>query len=373
MNMEKKQAVLALDIGNSETRGIVLCRKDGVLCERFFTASNRFAEVEPDYMPPEDYSSDTSTVFNVKAVVHGKAFEGTYVNGLVREREFSLRSIRPSVQETKYNAKSTVLSYIMAMYEGYKAVAEIYGKDVTEITVDWQSVVVLLPPGDKDIGQEQLLKLLKSVGTLDIVYPEVCDKIKVKKLVVYPEGFCAFIGALYTRGIKIRGGFESAADDTVLVIDVGAGTTDVLIVKNGKLIDTSRTSIKYGGNAIVQGVGKAFAKSGIDVLESDIDVGVYTGAVRVGSEIKDIVPVINTLKRSVSSMIVQKLRGFFDSLEFPIHSLNKVLVCGGGALAGEKAEINLLSDYLVEYLKELCPSIELMEIPKENERGMSLR
>ena len=77
--MTQGNATVILDLGNSETRGIVLNGKSqqtGRFMERSFTISNRFSDVGEDYIPSSDYSDETSTIMRINAVVGGAPFVG---------------------------------------------------------------------------------------------------------------------------------------------------------------------------------------------------------------------------------------------------------------------------------------------------------
>ncbi|MDR0920484.1 MAG: ParM/StbA family protein [Oscillospiraceae bacterium] len=360
--MAKKQAVLVVDFGNSETRAIVLCKKDKKLKERKFTVSNRFAEVDNGFIPDEDYSDDTSMVFNIDTKIGDKNIVGTYVSGEVQEREFSTSFIRPTAQEAKYTAKSTVLSYTKAIFKAYEALADIYSVDKDKLDVEW-TVVVLLPPGDIEKGKAKMAELLQNINKIDCTFPQFNKDISLKSVAVFPEGFCAYIGTVFERGVTPRAEFVDTLKETVLVLDIGAGTTDMLIVKDNRVINNSLYSIKQGGNNIVQTLNSSFMRKGVELLESDLEKAVVTGFVKVGAGVEDVSDTICKAKRAVAGIISNKIKTFLETSEYPLNSINKLLVCGGGAMQSENEKITSLSKVLVEQLKGVAPSIELLSTP----------
>lgn len=366
--MTQGNATLVLDCGNSETRGIVLFGKDmstGKLREKTFTLSNRFGYVTDGYVPSSDYTEDTSTIFKCSAVVNGQTFEGTFANGEVQNKEFNVAPLRPSATEKKYHSATTALSYELAMLYAYKAIMRMtHSASMSSLDITW-NVVVLLPPGDIDIGKEHLVNLIKSVDKIEATFPEVEIPIKLNRVTVLPEGFCAYIGAVYDRGRLIRPEMNYLLSETTLIFDIGAGTTDILIVKDNKIIDSSKYTINRGGNNVIQQVKKALRLEGIVLSETDIATGVVTGKVKDGSRTVDITEIVNKAKSDIAKTLVADTQSYLEETEFPIRSIARLLVCGGGAMGGsEDAETTALGETIIEYLKRLSPYVELVKMPE---------
>lgn len=367
--MTQCNATLVIDFGNSETRCIVLCGKDantGKARERSFTLSNRFGVIDEkgSYTPSADYSEDTTTVLNLEAVVDGSRYEITCVNGEAQLREYNVAPMRPTALEKKYNTGVTALSYELAMLYAHRAVQKITRvSDIKSLDVTW-TVVALLPPGDLDFGKTKMADLLKSVTEVNCSYPDVRIPIKVNKILVLPEGFCAFIGTVFDRGRVIRPNMSPLLKETVLVFDIGAGTTDILIVKDNKVISNSKHTIKRGGNNVMQGVRRELRDIDIILSETDVAKGIIDGFVRDGSKVVDIRGIINTCKDEIARYLVADMQSYLEETEIPIRSIGKLLVCGGGAIGGEGYATKSLGESIIAYLKRLSPNVDLIEMPE---------
>lgn len=364
--MTQGSATLVLDLGNSETRGVVLFGRDmttGRLREKTFTLSNRFAEVEDDFVPTSDYSDDTSTVLKIKAKVNGNDFVGTYANGEVQLKEFNIAPLRPSATEKKYLAMTTALSFELAVLHGYKAIMRMMrASSIESLDITWD-VVVLLPPGDIDLGKDKLIEMLKSVTEVNCTFPSVKMPIKMNRIMVLPEGFCAYIGAVYDRGHVIRPNMEYLLNETTLIFDIGAGTTDILIIQDNKIIDSSKHTINRGGNNVTQQVRRALRAEGITLTETAISAGVVSGKVKDGSREVDITEIVNKAKTEIAQHLVADTQGYLEETEFPIRSIGRILVCGGGAMSSAEGS-KALGEAIVTYLKRLSPYVELVELPE---------
>lgn len=370
--MVQGQGTIILDMGNSGTRVIVKYGKDGNTGryhERQFTLSNRFSMVSEGFKPSEDYSEETSTVFGIEAVVGGQPLGGVWANGEVQEREFSVGDIRPSALEKKYSAKTTALTFEVAILYATRAVMQITRvSDFKQVDVTW-NVVVLLPPGDLAEGKSKMIDVISSVKHVYCSYPDVDFPIKVNKIHVLPEGYCAYMGVIFDRGSIIRPEYQSLIGETTMVIDIGAGTTDIMIIQNKSIIQSTMTTIDRGGNQVSQLVKKGLKVNyGLKLKEVDINKGIISGTVRDGSKTIDIVDIINSAKDSVANSIVNDVRDFFEETEFPIRSIGKLLVCGGGSMSSEDDEsgsenIKALSEAIVSQMKVYSPNIELVGIP----------
>lgn len=363
---------LVLDLGNSETRGIVLCGKDknGKLKDKYFSLSNRFAEVAEDYVPSVDYTPDTSAILKVDFTVGDQKIKGCYANGELQLREFNIGPLRPSATEKKYTSVTTVLSFQLAVLRAYGIVKELMG-DISADDIIW-SVNVLLPPGDMVAGQQKMSDLIKSVTAVDSVYPKMSFKVNIKQVVVLPEGFCAYIATVYDKGNVIRKDAKSLLKEATLVFDIGAGTTDVLVVKDNKIINSTMHSIERGGNNVQQLVKKSMRTEcdNLRLPESEIAQGLIDGYVKDGSRTVDITEFVNSARDSVASYLISDLQSYLEETELSPRSINKVLICGGGAI--NKGGCKALSEAIVFYLKRLAPYVELVALPKDTVTGEEL-
>lgn len=360
-------ATLVLDLGNSQTRGILRYGKDpsGKTRERYFELPNSFAMVEPNYVVPADYKTSTSSVFELSAVVQGKPVSGTFCNGELCDKEFTSSAYRPSALEKKYDNLTTALSFAQSILKASNLIVELTrASGLDQLDITW-NVVALLPPADVDAGAKVLEEMFRSVKHINFKFPNIGMPVKLDKVLVFPEGFSAYVGVLYEKDSSLRVGYENLENDTILVLDIGAGTTDYMIIKENKVLDYTKETSDIGGNNVAMMVRREIKNlHGIGRLpESDVATAVKEGYVRDGNRNIDVTDIVNKAKTSVATNLVNEMRSYFEENQFPIRTINRILVCGGGALAGNNNQIISLSGAIINYLRKLAPYVESIAYP----------
>lgn len=380
--MVQGNATLVVDLGNSSTKGKVLFGKDsqtGKFRERGFDIPNVFAPIDEDYVVSSDYDDATSTILRVDTTLNNRRIVGDFCNGDLQVKEKPLCTIKPSASSKKYDLDSTVLSYRLAFLFAYKAIMNMQRiSDFSQMDITW-TVVTLLPPGDLDTGKEALSEIVNSIDRLHAVFPAVDIPIKVTKTVVLPEGYCAYAGVVYDVGHQFRPDYKFLTEETVLVIDIGAGTTDIVLIKDNKMVQNSKFTITQGGNNVHQSVKRKLRMRGLDLDDSDIKHGLIKGEVKDGAKKISIVKEINEAKSDVAQKIVSEIQDFLDSTDTKARSIGYILVCGGGSMSDSDApEIAPMSEKVITSFKLVAPNSELVTIPshlvtKEAEDGDVIR
>ncbi len=367
--MVQGKATLILDLGNSETRGRVQYGKtaQGKIRERSFNLSNRFQLVDENYTPTGDYTPDTSFVFNVDAVVNGKRQIGRWVNGELQEKEFFTGVLKPSALDKKYQSLTTALTYNLAVYKGLCEIAKMENiSDISQLDITW-TVVPLLPAGDLNSGSSVLEDLIRSVKELDFSFPTVKMPIKVSEVHVLPEGYSAFTAVIFDKGRVIRKAYENiiANKEFTLVIDIGAGTSDLTVIEGVKSMNSTMTTIEVGGNN-VSAIVKSRLMEIYNIKPTDANMidAMTSCSVRDGARIIDISDIVEKAKGEVARSIVNGIIEFFEATQFPIKNISRILVCGGGSLSGESGKTKAMSDFVIEAFKTRSPYVEMLEIPE---------
>lgn len=375
--MVQGNAILVVDLGNSSTKGKVLFGKDsaGRYRERQFEISNVFAPIDDMYEVASDYSPETSTILRVDTSLNGRSIKGDFCNGELQAKEKPLSTIKPSASDKKYNLDSTVLSLRMAFLYASKQIMDMQRmNDYTKLDITW-TVVCLLPPGDVDEGKAPMTDIVNNIDCVKAVYPEFDLPIKITKTVILPEGFCAYAGVVFDVGHTFRPDYKFLAEETVLVIDIGAGTSDMVLIKDNKMVQNSKYTISQGGNNVHQLVRRKLRMKGLDLDDDAIRKGIIKGEVKDGSKPMSIVDIVNTAKAEVAQKIVSEIQDFLEATDIKARSVGYVLVCGGGSMQDSDAqEIAPMSEKVVESFKTLSPNSELVKIPnhvvvKDSEDG----
>lgn len=368
--MLEGNAKLIVDMGNSETRILTIMgeTQSGLPRRSFTNVSNRYAENNPNLKIVDPINEDNSVIFSTDT--------GEYAGGLLVDREYANRAIRPTSLLKKYRNTSNVLVLHRAFLEGYRAIAAMYDVDLDEIDVTWE-VTVLMPPADiTEEGSKAMAEMIRSVTELNFSMPALHKEIVIPpgKISIVAEGMSAFIGVLFDRGGDIREGYEYLADSTTLVVDVGAGTTDFLVAKDGSAIESTKYTVNTGGNNVSTALRSRLNNvHDVSIDQAAAREAVVTGQIRRGSEILSVTEDLATVKQDVAYSLIDELQGFFESSNYPASNINYLLVVGGGSLSSDVEGIEPLSKYLVEKLEAFAPGVGLVEIPDKHKDAMNPR
>lgn len=357
-------AKLVVDLGNSETRVRTLYGKTlkGPR-SRLSILDNRYSAISESklsaIMDMGTYTDDDSYVFRTE---NGSC----YCNGKICNMEMEYTSFRPSALEKKYDSHVTKLTLINAIRQGIEDVARFSNCDMQNVNVDWE-LYLLLPPEDLEVGAKHLADVAKGINHIDFIMPDLSKDINVKKVNIYPEGMCAFFGVILKDKNTVRPEYKYLVEnyEQTIIFDIGAGTTDIILVKGNQVVQSSRFTKEVGGNNVHRLVQRSLRNKGLSLPDSVVREGVNTGFVRSGSRTIDISSDIAEAKKAVSTQLVDAVQEFFESSMIGIRTIANILVCGGGAEKSENEEIQPISNYIVNYMSKLSPDIKLIELPKD--------
>lgn len=368
-------ATLIVDLGNSETRVKTYFGRTqkGNRRSKLSYISNVFSTIEREddlqrALGNSEYNGNNSKVFSVNGI--------KYCNGMIQDSEFNATSFRPTAQDKKYTSLSTKLSMYCAFMRGYEDISRWTQTDIESLSVDW-NVTVLLPAGDLDLGAEKLADMIKNLGSLNFEMPNVKKDLNILRVNVLPEGFAALLGVMFQSYGKLRPGYEQIADkDTyTLIIDIGAGTTDISVAKGGKVISNSRKSVEVGGNNVQVAVKKMLSKKGLNrIKDTWFREACETGILRVGVNRLEIFDEINSAKSMVAVKLVNAIKEFLEENTVDIMDVSYLLVCGGGAVVNDGiTELEPIANYITKYLAEISMGIELIDMPDYEDDGEILQ
>lgn len=357
-------AKLVVDLGNSETRVKTIYGKTakGNVRSRLSILDNMYSSVSEDkakaYIQEGTYNDGNSVVFCTESGL-------CYCNGEMCRNEFASTGFRPSALEKKYESMSTRLSLINAIRQGIDDIAEINDVETSAVDVGWE-LYLLLPPEDIDIGAKPLAEVAKAITSIDFLMPELKKAVRVTKVNVFPEGMCAFFGVIFKNKGVIRPEYKYLVEgnESTIIFDIGAGTTDIVIVKGSQVVQSSRFTKEIGGNNVHRLVQRSLRNKNVPLPDSVIREGVTTGFVKSGARTIDITEDIAEAKRAVSTQLVDGVQEFLESSMISIRTIANMLVCGGGATESTNSSIRPIADYMVDYMRRLSPDLQLIELPE---------
>lgn len=361
--MIQGKAALIIDLGNSETRVMTMfgSTETGEPLSRLSVLSNKFGELtEKDsrLLNNPDYNALNSKVFMVGE-------DSVFCSGYMCDREKGTASLRPSSSIKKYDSLISMYSVRLALLQGFYHVADIAKTDIELVDVDW-TISVLLPPSDLELGAERMKQNILDISRIKFLIPNFEKKVNIEAVRVFPEGFCAFIGEVFENRRKIREGYMPVLNSSTLVVDIGAGTTDLCIIKDAKLVDGSRHSEETGGNQVFQKMNMELRrKFGKNFPEDSLRDASVSGVIKVGAREIDISKDISVARKDVATKLSSAIRNYIESSDYSIYDIENILICGGGAEICGK-DMRPLGDYLRDDLKVWMSYSNFLEIPTVN-------
>ena len=367
-------ATLIVDLGNSSSKCRVLFGRDPktkLYKYKQFELPNVFAPIAKDYAISTDYNPQTSLVLNIDTSIDkpeslAGVVTGYYCVGDLQVREFPYVGMKPTATQHKWELPTSPLSLRYAFFQAARSILIMNRlTDFSQLDITWK-VIVLLPPGDLAIGQKHIIDMVTSITEVRTEFPTATLPVKVEKCVVLPEGYCAYVGTVYAEGQVFRKDYKYLIEETVLVYDIGAGTTDCLVIKDNKLVQNSKFTITQGGNNVFQAVKVALRTRDISLADESIEQGIKRGYVKNGAKKESIVEDINNARQNIAIKINNDFQGYLEGTDLKIKDISYVIVCGGGALSNtENEEIMPLSKKIIDNLKTLSPNVELVELPMQ--------
>lgn len=365
--MEIKAGIL-LDLGNSETRLTLLT---GGKCIPM-TLSNRFAQLDNNYKIPREYSTnDKSRVFCYNNIY--------WANGALADREFAVSLMRPSATQMKTGTIIGKLTLNLAFIVVLEELAKMNNVEVSDIKATF-NVSVLLPPLEHSVQssamEEEIRSIKEVVSFIPKNYRVAFDIDEVK---VYPEGVASFFGVYF----KEADGTLIESDENkmfgtgiVLILDIGAGTTDLVLIKDTELLVNSKETFAIGGNT-VRAALKKLVKTNYNYSATDsvLDAAIQTGLLEQGAKMIDVSQLITEAKRDYSLNMRNQLQTYIEAQQIDPASIKGLLVVGGGSLATEnegKVVSPSMANILVDYLNDLAPNIGLVSLLGQNPRLLNI-
>lgn len=378
-----------LDIGNSETRVRVKYRPLKGLpnargaVERTFALSNHYAALLSNYAISSDYMNDASVILNIGGI--------RIAHGELVEREFIGAYEFPSGKSDKSSEPITNWTIQLVLLKVLYLLADEWGISVSEVDVAF-NIFCLVPPDEHAYNKEGMIKLVSDIDEVvecvpvgdDKNYRDVVHEITCNDIQVFPEGIAAFMGIrVNIDGSRLvpNKDVEKFMKGYVLVLDIGAGTTDLAIMQDGILKADSRQSISDAGNHIVSSLmrnikanpqlrGKLTA--GLSNIESVMQHGMISEG--DGVITADCAKELDNAKEDLAQTLAYQIKNYANSLNI-MNLVKGILVVGGAnAVAMRDGEVvsKALAEFLIPKIRQFAANAELVPITNRDPRYLNL-
>ena len=230
------------------------------------------------------------------------------------------------------------------------------------------NVYIALPPSEvkesKDIVKNNL------IGHYDVNFVKYNGGVTVSFDIVNikcaEESYMAATSYFFDINGTIRDKARPYLTGIVLSLDIGASTTDIAIVKNGRYLDKSGRTYRTGGNvardALIEYV---LSTEGYTLPTEEANITMAEGRLKFGNKYKDVSGVINEAKEKVAVSLVNSINNYFASRDIPLQTINAIIVSGGGSMSSQyinsDSEVVVtskpMSEFITNALKNICDGI----------------
>lgn len=361
----KVKAGILIDFGNSETRMTLLVSNKS----KTITLSNKFAALPSGYKIPQEYNNNKSSVLCVNG-----AF---YANGALADREFENQLIRPSAVQLKSEQLVTEISLNLVLIRALLELSIGSGISISEID-PYFNISVLLPPMEHEINIKSMEEMIRNVTSVNSYLPmEFKSEVHIDEVKILPEGVAAFFGVCYTEQdgelVEVENNTEYTSGN-VMILDIGAGTTDVVMIKDTELVLNSKETFNLGGNT-VEGQLKKLIRRKFGFMPNDVSGVVETGELLDGSVTHDVSELVTEAKDMYSKMLMPHIQRYLEGMMMSMREVKGILVVGGGSLPSireDKVVSPAMSEVLTKYFKELSPYVAFVNIEGKNPRLLNI-
>lgn len=345
---------LALDLGASDTR---YCSNDG---EVYHLPNNMvFIPKDADIdLEPYTYNIEDALDVTIFSNTEGPYFPVRALLGTLASR-YTSTTIKPSVMMNKHEQQINYVSAITAA-----AVDSLKGKNID----GGIRLYLALPPIEVYTAKEKIKQNL--IGRYKIIFNKLAKAIEIEITDVscYEESFMAILSYFFDTTGKLRENAKKFKVGNILSLDIGASTTDLIVVKDLKILERSGQTYKIGGN-----IAREYLKDdlralyGFDVPDELADAAMVEGRIQLGNQYEDISQYVQTAKQKFAAQVVEQMQSYFRKINIPIQSIRAIVVSGGGSMRSEYQDEDggkvitsePMSFYITKELSKICPGIEV--------------
>ncbi|MBO5388524.1 MAG: hypothetical protein J6A59_10340 [Lachnospiraceae bacterium] len=319
---------VAVDLGASGSRYVTDCGQISVLSNNMVVLpNNELSSITPD-------ATDIESCLEVQIVKETGAecnhFPANVLIGIMADR-LGGALLRPNSMAAKHQQKVNYISTIVSC-----ALARLkYG---VEEAFD---LYLAVPPIQIEDAREVFGKSL--VGTYLVKFPKYMGGTEVRLTIndsisISEEAFMAITSFFFNMNGTVK---ESAkqymsGNVTVLSLDIGASTSDISIIRNGRYLNKSGMTYQYGGNiarsALIDAIRRKYT---IELPVEDAERVMAEGRLQLGNKYVDISEEVSSAKRALAKQLAVCMQDYFGKIQIPPTSINAIIVSGGGSLQGQ--------------------------------------
>lgn len=318
---------VAVDLGASSSRYVSDSGKIAILPNNMvWLNEGEDSRINPD-------AEDIESCLDINIVKESGApcefFPASALAGIMADRFTSVHTT-PLVGIKKYKQK---INYVSAILNA--AVSRIKYNLPEDI-----DLYLAVPPMEIHDARDAFGSQL--VGTYTVTFPKYMGgtaiKLNIKSVHCYEESYMAATSFFFNMNGSVREENRKYLTGNVLSLDIGASTTDLSIVQNGRYLDKSGKTYRVGGNEARESVIYAISnKYDIDLSLEAADKVMIEGRLQQGNSYIDVSAIVAEAKVELAKKLMVHLPMYFKSIQMDMSTINAVVVSGGGSMQSQYA------------------------------------
>lgn len=362
---------LYIDLGNSETKVFAVLRSvdNTVASTKSFILDNRFVAGKSDSfiessLDTDDYDNATSTAIRLDMPRDGLKLQGNFLSGVYARDNLRKLLIEPAnLPVDKADNIFMHLAVINALDKVIGWVSEIsptnFSKSVVAGSLRF-SLHLLVPPAQVATARVRFSEVYSDGVSYYDYFSKSDINVSISEVEVGEEGFFSYWSYLVSySNLSVRAESAFLAKETVLLLDIGEGTTNILGVSSNSKIDSMKYTIMTGSNRIMKRVMKSFNKDNKTNLPSDSFKHILEKpVVHIGSTEYDVSGYIAEEIEDTASLIANEVASYISGSDIDLSYFRYLIVVGGGALSNGKNRS--LAEAVLDSLRVFIPSISLV-------------
>jgi hypothetical protein len=161
---------------------------------------------------------------------------------------------------------------------------------------------------------------------------------RINSVACYEESFMASTSFFFNMNGTPKESGKKFLTGTVLSLDIGASTTDLAIIKNGRYLDKSGQTYRIGGNVARDNLTDLVnGRYAMDLPIGDAEKTMAEGRLQQGNTYDDVSDLVNIAKADLAKQLTQYMQTYFKRVNIPIQTINAIIVSGGGSMQSQYA------------------------------------
>lgn len=316
---------VAVDLGASSSRYVSDPGQISILPNNMvFMDSNEDSRINPD---AEDIESCLDITITKDEGSPCEYFPTTALAGIMADRFTSVHTV-PLVGIKKYKQK---INYISAILNA--AVSRI--KFALPEDID---LYLAVPPMEIHEAREAFSSQL--VGKYTVRFPKYMGgtevKLNIMSVQCYEESFMASTSFFFNMNGVPKEQNKKYLTGTILSLDIGASTTDLSIVQNGRYLDKSGRTYRIGGNEARETlIYDICSRYDIDLSPEAAEKVMAEGRLQIGNAYVDVSGLVAKAKADLAKKLMTHLPLYFKAIQIDMSTINAIIVSGGGSMQSQ--------------------------------------